>query len=402
MTNTSIKFPRTPVINSCIDNDLYKFTMQQTVFHRFNDTIVEYHFRCRSENVDLVKDIARLEEEIDHLCSLRFTEDELAYLRSLRFFKSDYVDFLEDFSFKRRYITVKPSIEKPGSIDIIIKGPWVQTILFEVPILSLVNQIHFENLDTVQLFEEGYKRLDAKIGKIKNYEFKDSLRFADFGTRRRFSHDWHRRVVEKFKQEVPEQFTGTSNVLFAKEFNLTPIGTMAHEYLQAFQVVGKMHLSNFQVDAFETWAQEYRGDLGIALTDVIGLDSFLKTFDLYFCKLFDGVRHDSGDPYAWGDAIIKHYEENRVDPKTKTLTFSDGLNIDKMLNLNTYFKDRAKPNFGVGTDLTNDLGPKALQVVIKMVTCNGQPVAKLSDASGKTMSKDDKFVDYLKHVFHKE
>lgn len=401
MTNTPIKFPRTPVINSCIDNDLYKFTMQQTVFHRFNDTVVEYHFRCRSEGVDLVKDIARLEEEIDHLCTLRFTEDELAYFRSLRFFKSDYVDFLEDFSFKRRYITVKPSIEKPGSIDIIIKGPWVQTILFEVPILSLVNQIHFEHLDTEQLFEEGYNRLNAKIEKIKNYEFKDSLRFADFGTRRRFSHEWHRRVVEKFKQEIPEQFTGTSNVLFAKEFNLTPIGTMAHEYLQAFQVVGKMHLSNFQVDAFETWAQEYRGDLGIALTDVIGLDSFLKTFDLYFCKLFDGVRHDSGDPYAWGDAIIKHYEENRVDPKTKTLTFSDGLNIDKMLSLNTYFKDRAKPNFGVGTDLTNDLGPKALQVVIKMVTCNDQPVAKLSDASGKTMSKDDKFVDYLKHVFHK-
>lgn len=383
---------------SLLDTDLYKFTMQQSVLHKHMGAIVEYHFRCRTDGVDLVAKQKFIEDEIDNLCSLSFQKDEIDYLGKLRYFKSDYVDFLEDFKLKRRYVEVKPSLEKPGSIDIIIKAPWVQGILFEVPILAIINEVYYADLNREELYVEGRSRLAAKIEKIKNHPGNEKLSFADFGTRRRFSKEWQYEVVKTLQKELPKQFTGTSNVWLAKEFGLTPIGTMAHEYLQAFQVLGDQNIYHFQKAAFESWVQEYRGDLGIVLTDVMGLDSFLSEFDLYFCKLFDGVRHDSGDPFEWGDRIIQHYEKHRIDPKTKYMTFSDGLNIDKMLHLYDYFKDRAKPNFGIGTDLTNDVGVKPLQVVLKMVRCNGMPVAKLSDASGKTMSDDTNFVDYLKHV----
>lgn len=383
---------------SLLDTDLYKFTMQQSVLHKHMGAIVEYHFRCRTDGVDLVAKQKFIEDEIDNLCSLSFQKDEIDYLGQLRYFKSDYIDFLEDFKLKRRYVEVKPSLEKPGSIDIIIKAPWVQGILFEVPVLAIINEVYYADMNREELYVTGRSRLAEKVEKIKNHPNNEKLSFADFGTRRRFSKDWQYEVVKTLQKELPEQFTGTSNVWLAKEFGLTPIGTMAHEYLQAFQVLGDQNIYHFQKAAFESWVQEYRGDLGIVLTDVMGLDSFLSEFDLYFCKLFDGVRHDSGDPFEWGDRIIQHYEKHRIDPRTKYMTFSDGLNIDKMLHLYDYFKDRSKPNFGIGTDLTNDVGVKPLQVVLKMVRCNGIPVAKLSDASGKTMSDDKNFVDYLKHV----
>lgn len=380
------------------DTDLYKLTMQQSVLHTQMGAMAEYHFRCRTNGVDLVSKQARIEEEIDHICTLIYQKEELDYLRTLRYLKSDFIDFLEDFRLKRRYVKVQPSLEKPGSIDIIVKGPWVQTIPFEIPILSIINEVYYEDLDKEKLHEEGRKRLQSKIEKIKQHPEHETLSFADFGTRRRFSKEWQFEVVETLQKELPEHFTGTSNVWLAKKLGLTPIGTMAHEYLQAFQVLGNQNIYHFQKAAFESWVQEYRGDLGIVLTDVMGLDSFLSEFDLYFCKLFDGVRHDSGDPFEWGDRIIEHYNKHRVDPKTKYMTFSDGLNIDKMLELHDYFKGRTKPNFGIGTDLTNDVGVKPLQVVLKMVRCNEIPVAKLSDSSGKTMSDDANFVSYLEYV----
>lgn len=383
---------------SLLDTDLYKFTMMQVTTTKPNAE-VEYQFRCRTDGVDLVSKIDRINAEIDHLCELKFQPDEIEYLRSLRFMKSSFVDMLENFSFKRKYINVKPSILKPGSIDIDIKGPWTQTILFEVPVLAIINQVYYEDLNFEDMVDSAREKLMSKIEKIKGHDNAFNLEFSDFGTRRRYNQVWHDEVVKTLKEQLPNQFKGTSNVYLAKKYNLTPIGTMAHEYLQAFQVLGDCHISQFQKKAFEVWAQEYRGDLGIALTDVVNLETFLKDFDLYFCKLFDGVRHDSGDPFVWGDAIIDHYNKNRVDPKTKTLTFSDGLDIQKMLDLHDYFIGRAKPNFGVGTNLTNDVGVKALQVVLKMVRCNGSSVVKISDSKGKIMSDDIDYINYFKYVF---
>ena len=187
----------------------------------------------------------------------------------------------------------------------------------------------------------------------------------------------------------------------AWQLHLVPIGTMAHEFLQSFQALG-VRLRDFQKAALEAWVQEYRGDLGVALTDVISMDAFLADFDLYFAKLFDGLRHDSGDPYVWGDKAIAHYETLRIDPSTKMLTFSDGLDIDKVLSLYHYFSHKIPVAFGVGTNLTNDMGLEALQIVIKMTHCNGQSVAKLSDAAGKTMCTDDTFLAYLRQVFQVE
>jgi nicotinate phosphoribosyltransferase len=179
---------------------------------------------------------------------------------------------------------------------------------------------------------------------------------------------------------------------------MTPLGTMAHEYLQACQALGP-RLRDSQIYGFETWAREYRGDLGIALSDVYGLDAFLNDFDLYFCKLFDGARHDSGDPFHWGERMIAHYEQRRIDPKTKTLVFSDGLTFPVLIELYKRFHERSKIAFGVGTNLTNDLGYVPLQIVMKMVRCNGQPVAKLSDTPAKNMCDDEAYLGYLCQVF---
>ena len=194
------------------------------------------------------------------------------------------------------------------------------------------------------------------------------------------------------------QFAGTSNVLLAMKLGLTPLGTMAHEYLQACQALGP-RLRDSQVFGFESWAREYRGDLGIALSDVYGIEPFLRDFDMYFCKLFDGARHDSGDPFAWGERMIEHYRRNRVDPLTKTLIFSDGLTVPRTIELFKQFHGRTQLAFGIGTNLTNDLGYEPLQIVIKMVRCNGQPVAKLSDTPAKNMCEDEKYLAYLRQVF---
>jgi nicotinate phosphoribosyltransferase len=190
-------------------------------------------------------------------------------------------------------------------------------------------------------------------------------------------------------------------VLLAKELGISPIGTMAHEFLQAFQALD-VRLRNFQKAALEAWVQEYRGDLGIALTDVVGMDAFLRDFDLYFAKLFDGLRHDSGDPYEWGDKAFAHYRKLKIDTKTKMLTFSDGLNLEKAWLLHQYFKDRFQVSFGIGTNLTNDMGQTPLNIVLKLVECNGQSVAKISDSSGKTMSDNETFLAYLRQVFEIE
>ncbi|NJN48159.1 MAG: nicotinate phosphoribosyltransferase [Candidatus Competibacteraceae bacterium] len=383
------------IINSLLDTDLYKFTMMQAVLHQFPGAQVEYRFKCRDVDVDLRPCADAIGEAIAGLCTLRFTEDELSYLSSLRFMKPDFVDFLRLFHLQTRYVEVRTDA---GNLEIIIRGPWLHTILFEVPVLALLNQIYFQDRQSEATEAEGWRRLQSKIETVRQHPETEKFRFADFGTRRRFSADWQRRVVAELAQALPEQCVGTSNVLLAKSLGLVPIGTMAHEFLQACQALGP-RLAESQKFAFETWAREYRGELGIALSDVVGINAFLRDFDLYFCKLFDGARQDSGDPFEWAEKMIAHYREHRVDPRHKNLVFSDGLNLPKALAIYDRFKDEARLSFGIGTNLTNDLGHKALNIVIKMTECNGQPVAKLSDSAGKTMCRDETFLAYLRQVF---
>ena len=387
------------VITSLLDTDLYKFTMMQAVLHQFPGAQVSYKFKCRTTGVKLAPYVDEIRAEIRSLCKLQFTEQELDWMRALRFIKSDFVDFLGLFCLNEKYIDV---VGLPnGEIDIRIHGPWLHTILFEIPVLAIVNEVYFRNTQPVPDYVEGRQRLDTKIAQLQEADLGD-LKIADYGTRRRFSKAWHEEVLRVLTSRLGSgatgRFAGTSNSLFAMKLGLTPLGTMAHEYLQACQALGP-RLRDSQVFGFETWAREYRGDLGIALSDVYGIEPFLRDFDMYFCKLFDGARHDSGDPFTWGERMIEHYKNNRVDPLTKTLIFSDGLTVPRTIELYQRFRGRCQLAFGIGTNLTNDLGYEPLQIVIKMVECNGQPVAKLSDTPSKNMCEDANYLAYLRQVF---
>ena len=398
------------IITSLLDTDLYKFTMMQVVLHQFPGAEVEYRFKCRNA-ANLAPYVGEIREEIRGLCSLRFQDAELAHLKAMRFIKSDFIDFLGIFRLNEKYVSVTalPS----GEIEVAIQGPWLHTILFEIPVLAIINEVYFRNTQKQPDLTEGRARLNTKILELQADGLRE-LKIADYGTRRRFGKAWHEEVLRTLitrlgngiaaekNASVLGQFAGTSNVLFAMKLGLTPLGTMAHEYLQACQALGP-RLRDSQVFGFESWAKEYRGDLGIALSDVYGMSAFLRDFDMYFCKLFDGARHDSGDPFQWGERMLAHYAKNRVDPKTKTLIFSDGLTVPRTIALYQQFRGRCQLAFGIGTNLTNDLGDpprhEPLQIVIKMIRCNGQPVAKLSDTPAKNMCDDEKYLAYLRQVF---
>lgn len=389
-----------PIITSLLDTDLYKFTMLQVFLHRHPGAEAEYTFQCRNvPEIPLAEFKAEIEAQIEHLARLRFTPEELDFLRGLRFFKADFVDFLELFQLRRRHIQLTVAGE---GLEIRVKAPLVHGMLFEIYVLAIVNEVYFRRLATPERLETGRQRLAAKIAKLKQFGSETAMAtpfaFFDFGTRRRYSRDWHEEVVRTLAREVPEFLRGTSNVDMARRLGLTPIGTMAHEYLQAFQAFGP-RLRDFQKAALEDWVGEYRGDLGIALTDVVGMDAFLRDFDLYFAKLFDGLRHDSGDPFEWGEKAISHYRALRIEPITKRLVFSDGLDIDLAIKLYRRFASRIQTGFGIGTHLTNDMGLEPLQIVMKLTRVNGQPVAKISDSPGKTLCRDETFLAYLRDVF---
>ncbi|MEP7185439.1 MAG: nicotinate phosphoribosyltransferase [Rhodanobacter sp.] len=386
------------IIESLLDTDLYKFSMMQVVLHQYPAADVEYRFKCRNSGIDLVPHIGEIRAELAALCQLRFTVGELDYLRGWRFIKSDFVDFLGLFQLNEKYVEITPSAAGNGDIEICIRGPWLHTILFEVPLLAIVNEVYFRNVSAGLDMAEGRRRLDEKIVLLRDTPDYAGCRIADYGSRRRYSRQWQAEVVTTLRDGLGAQLAGTSNVWLARKLNLTPLGTLAHEYLQAHQALGP-RLRDSQVAALEAWAKEYRGDLGIALSDVYGLNAFLRDFDMYFCKLFDGTRHDSGDPFEWGEKVLAHYTSNRVDPRNKVLVFSDGLDIPKVMQLYAHFRGRCQIAFGVGTNLTNDVGPTPLNIVIKMVRCNGQPVAKLSDSPGKNMCEDAAYVAYLRQVF---
>lgn len=388
------------IIQSLLDNDLYKFSMWQAMLHRHPAVQAEYSFWCRHEpGYPLASLAAEVGEQLDHLCSLRFRPDELAYLRGLRFIRSDFVDFLRIFQFQREFIEVRVEGQ---ALEIVARGPQVHVMAFEIYVLAIINELYFRRFDAERSLAVGRERLQAKLARLRSLDAETPraapFEFFDFGVRRRYSRDWQREVVGTLKREASRYFKGTSNVLLARDLDLVPIGTMAHEFLQTYQAVG-VRLRDFQRAALEAWVQEYRGDLGIALTDVITMDAFLADFDLYFAKLFDGLRHDSGDPVAWGEKAIAHYLRLRIDPRGKRLVFSDGLDLERAIALYHHFGDRTQLGFGIGTNLSNDMGWKTLHIVMKLTRCNGMPVAKLSDSPGKTQCEDQTFLAYLRQVF---
>lgn len=394
-----------PVVTSLLENDLYKFTMWQALLHSHPAAHAEYDFTCRNKPQYPLAELAEeLDHQLDHLCELRFSEEELDYLRGLRFIKPDFVDFLSLFHLQRKFITVSTDGEH---LRVHAVGPMVHTMPFEIYVLQIVNELYFRRFDSEPLIEEGVARLRHKVDLIKRRVKEVAtnrahpFEFFDFGLRRRFSSKMQDIVVSTLAKELPEHFKGTSNVHLARKFNLVPIGTHAHEWFGLFQAQETVRLRNFQKAALQAWVDEYRGDLGTALTDMVGMDAFLSDFDLYFAKLFDSLRHDSGDPIVWGEKALAHYAKLRIDAHTKRLVFSDGLDVEKAFELYDHFVDRTMTGFGIGTNLTNDTGIPTLNIVMKLVLCNGQPVCKLSDTPQKASCSDPTFVAYLRQIFNK-
>jgi len=387
------------MIKSLIDNDLYKFTMMQVVFEKYAGTEVRYDFKCRSGRIIELGNSHRflndVNEAIKKYCDLTFIRHELEYMESIRFFKPSFIEYLRIFKPNYNYVNVYETEDK--DLGITIQGPWLSTILFEVPILAIVSECYHKYYNPGLMAPiKGQERFWNKIEYLDTHIHHDSeVRIVDLGTRRRYSFDWHEKIMQMAAQT--RYIKGTSNVYFAMNYNMTPVGTMAHEYVCAHQQLGRVEDS--QKSAFQAWADVYRGDLGIALSDTVGFDAFLRDFDLYFAKLFDGARHDSGDPYEWCEKLIKHYESLNIDSRTKIAVFSDGLTFPVIVDLFRAFNVAIKTTFGIGTNLTNDVGVDPLQIVIKMTECNGRPVAKISDSKGKGMCRDHDFEKYIKGIF---
>ncbi|HEY6354955.1 MAG TPA: nicotinate phosphoribosyltransferase [Burkholderiaceae bacterium] len=392
-----------PAIGSLLDTDLYKFTMWQVMLHQNPQATGVTEFICRNTPRYPLADLAdEVREQLEWLCSLRFTDSELRQLGTRSYFKSDFLEWLGIFRFQMKFLQVSTDGD---ALKVVARGPLVHITGFEIFVLSIVNELYFRRLASPQVLAEGRRRLHDKIEHLKAFTADPSnarrhpYEITDFGTRRRFSRAWHDEVVTTLAQQVPQTFRGTSNVELAFKHGLVPIGTMAHEHLQKHQGLGHVQLRGSIRAALEEWVQEFRGDLGIALTDVITTDAFLRDFDLFYAKLFDGVRHDSGDPDEWARKILEHYKRLRIDPHTKRLVFSNELTFDESFRLYLKWGDVAQHGSGIGTWLTNDLGITPLNIVMKLKQVNNQPVAKISDDPGKTLCDDAVFLAYLKRVF---
>ncbi len=384
-----------PIIESLLDTDFYKFNMNQLMLHKYQEPIGEYHFKCRNKDVTFSEEMLQeINEQIDHLCTLTFQKEELNYLSSISFIKDDYIKFLSTFKLNRSYVDCHLNDKK--ELICVVKGPCYLAMPFEIYLLEIINEVYFRfKYNYQELLKEAKEHLDVKINKMQNGTY--TFKFAEFGCRRRLSREFQDYMVKEFVTKT-KNCVGTSNVYLAMKYNVTPIGTYAHELVQMYQGIDGLDIAFDNKYTMDDWYEEYKGANGIALTDTLTTDLFLLDFDFNNASRYKGVRHDSGDPYEWGEKILSHYEKLGINTKEKTLLFSDSLNFDKAQALFDYFKDRAIVSFGIGTYCSNDTNEQALNIVIKLQRINGKPVAKLSDVDGKTMCLDDNYLKELKKI----
>lgn len=386
-----------PILTSLLDTDAYKLHMQQAVYHRYHHIHVVAEFRCRGDEL-LGEYASEIREQIQMMSQLALTEDEFAYLSGLPFFTQDYLNWLKAFRYNPEHVTVS---DRNGHLDVRIEGPWREVIMWEVPLLAVISEVVHHHRSPQITAQMAVDQLRKNLASFKEQAADIDLsafRLMDFGTRRRFSGEVQEAIVSTLKNEFP-YLVGTSNYDLAHKLQLTPVGTQAHEWFQAHQQISPV-LANSQRAALQAWLDEYPDQLGIALTDCITMDAFLRDFGSNFANAYQGLRHDSGDPFEWGEKAIAHYQALGIDPMTKTLVFSDNLDLDKALHLYRHFHQRVNLVFGIGTRLTCNIpGVKPLNIVIKLVQCNGKPVAKLSDSPGKTICQDKAFVKALRKAF---
>jgi nicotinate phosphoribosyltransferase len=369
------------IIKSILDNDLYKFTQQQAVVELFQRERVAYNFINRGKTTFPDGFDLRLRQELKMMEQLSLQEPEANFLTEKcgRYLKPTYIDLLKSYRYDSSEIEIT---QNRGILALSISGYWYRTILWEVPLLALISEIYFQM--TGEPIHSRGKRLKNNINKGTKF-YENEVKVADFGTRRRYSYANHLEVVQDLLSvcDTGNSFmVGTSNVHIAMATAIQPIGTHAHEWISGIAALKGYSYANKNM--MDDWVKVYQGELGIALTDTFGLDAFLKDFNTFYAKLFDGVRHDSGDPFQFAKKITDHYKHLSIDPISKTIVFSDSLNADLAIELKKYCKDIGiKCSFGIGTHFTNDVGVKALNIVIKMVAINGRHVIKLSDVADK-------------------
>ena len=391
------------IITSLLETDLYKFSMGQAIYHQFPDYKTTWSFKCRNEEVRFTAEMVdEIRAQIRAYCDLRFTEEELTYLDKIKWIKGSYIDFLRIW--KPRFEDFTIADESACGLSIETRGTWLNTSMYEIPTLAIVNEVYFRmNCDYDRLFDSYQRRLDEKLKKLSDNEYRLSS-FSEFGLRRRLSAEAQELAVAGLKAAEgigSSHFVGTSNVYLAKKYGVLPVGTMAHEWIMCVGQGNHKHnpaYSNWY--ALDAWVKEYGILNGTALTDTITTDCFLRDFQLTYATLFSGVRHDSGDPIEWGEKMIAHYESLGIDAKTKTLLFSDSLDFERATAIYDHFKGRAKVAFGIGTYISNDTDEEPLNIVMKVTACNGMDVAKISDIRGKGMCKSPEYVDYLERCIN--
>ncbi len=386
------------IITSLLETDAYKFSMGQTIYHQFSDYKTTWSFKCRNEDVFFTEEmVEEIKRQIKLYCDLRFNEDELEYLHGIKWIKGSYCDFLR--LWKPRYEDFYFGTDAPCGLTIETKGTWLNTSMYEIPTLAIVNEVYFRMAyDYDVLMESFKKRLDDKVSRLVDGTYELGP-FSEFGMRRRLSAEAQELAVKTLaaNKYPTSTFVGTSNVYLAKKFDITPVGTMAHEWIMCVGQGNHKHnpaYSNWY--ALDAWVKEYGVLNGTALTDTITTDCFLEDFQLTYATLFSGVRHDSGDPIAWGEKMIEHYNGLGIDPHTKTLLFSDSLDFERATAIMKHFKGKAKVAFGIGTYIANDTDVEALNIVMKTTACNGMDVAKMSDIQGKGMCKNPDYEHYLR------
>ena len=393
-----IKTKSFPILTSLLDTDAYKLHMQQAVYHHYDQVPVIAEFRCRSHD-NLGEFASEITEQVQLMQSLALTDDEYHYLSTLPFFKADYLDWLRNYRYQPEQVKIT---NNAGKLHIRIEGLWRDIILWEVPLLAIISEVVHRYRTPKITTQNAVDHLLVKLEQLHQTSQDvdmSGFNLVDFGTRRRYSYDVQRAIIETLKQQIPDWFGGTSNYAFAQQFDLPPVGTQAHEWFQAFQQIGPV-LANSQRAALQGWLDEYPNHLGIALTDCIAMDAFLRDFNELFAKRYVGLRHDSGDPILWGEKALAHYEKLGIDSKTKTLVFSDSLDFEKALQIYRHFHQRTKLVFGIGTKLTCDIpGVTPLNIVIKLTHSNGKPVAKISDSPGKSICQDENFIKALHKAF---
>jgi nicotinate phosphoribosyltransferase len=381
------------MIKSLLDTDLYKQSMGYVFWKKYPTVKGEYVFICRNKDVKLgfLKD--QVIEEVARIAQLRYTLEEINYLKSLNLFGEDYTDYLKSFKLNAHEVVIS---EHHGDLVIRISGTMVSASPWEIYLLATINELYFKHLNPNLDLSLGKQKLADKIDLIKSLP--NNFKIMEFGTRRRYSSEWQKYVLQTLAAKLPEHLIGTSNILLAKELGLKPVGTLAHEYLSS-QMVLAPDFKHFQHHALKVWQEVYQDKLLVSLTDLVTTDSFLKDLDEELSNSFTGLRHDSGDPIVWGEKILNHYQKYDINPQEKTLIFSDGLDVPKAISIFNHFKDKTKLIFGIGTNLTNDVGLKALNIVIKMVSCDNHPVAKISDEPSKAICEDPAFLQKVKITF---